>query len=63
MGNQCKEYFSTPDQELITALGDEDNDPSIHELKLLLLKKIYNKNDDLVIKNITNEEFDDQLII
>ena len=61
MGNQCKEYFSTPDQELITALGDGDNDPSIRELKLLLLKKICDKNDYLVIKNITNEEFDNQL--
>ncbi len=61
MGTQCKEYLATPDQELTTALGDEDNDPSLRELKLLLLKKICHKNDYLVIKNISNEEFDNQL--
>jgi hypothetical protein len=61
MGNECKQYFSTPEQEITTAGGDDDYDPSIRELKVILLKKICYKNDYLTIKNITNEEFDNQL--
>ena len=61
MGNQCKQYLSTPEQEITTALGDEDYDPSIRELKILLLKKVCNKSDFLVLKIISNEEFENQL--
>jgi len=61
MGAQCQQYLSSQDQELITAEEDEECDPSSRELKLLLLKKICGKNDYLVLKHITNEEFDNQL--
>ena len=61
MGTQCQQFFQTPEQEITTALGDEDYDPSIRELKTLLLKKVCNKNDFLVLKIISNEEFNNQL--
>ena len=61
MGNQCKQYFETPELEITKGYGEEDNDPSTNELKLILLKKICHKNDYLVLKNISNEEFDNQL--
>ena len=59
MGNTCQQYFNTPDNELTT--GDEDYDPSIRELKMTLIKKICSKNDYLVLKPISNEEFNNQL--
>jgi len=61
MGAQCQQFFETPEQEITTALGDEDYDPSIRELKILLLKKVCNKSDFLVLKIISNEEFENQL--
>ena len=61
MGTQCQQFFETPEQEITTALGDEDYDPSIRELKILLLKKVCNKSDFLVLKIISNEEFENQL--
>ena len=61
MGTQCQQFFQTPEQEITTALGDEDYDPSIRELKLHLLKKVCDKNDYLVLKVISNDEFDNQL--
>ena len=61
MGTQCQQFLQTPEQEITTALGDEDYDPSIRELKLLLLKKVCDKNDFLVLKVISNDEFDNQL--
>ena len=61
MGTQCQQFFQTPEQEITTALGEEDYDPSIRELKTLLLKKVCNKNDFLVLKIISNEEFNNQL--
>ena len=61
MGNQCQQFFQTPEQEITTALGDEDYDPSIRELKILLLKKVCSKSDYLVLKLISNEEFENQL--
>ena len=59
MGNQCKQYFNTPENELTT--GDDDYDPSIRDLKISLIKKLYSKNDYLVLKLISNEEFNNQL--
>ena len=59
MGNTCQQYFNTPDNELTT--GDEDYDPSIRELKMTLIKKICSKNDYLVLKPISSEEFNNQL--
>ena len=59
MGNQCKNVFDPPENELIT--GDDDYDPMIRELKVKLLKKVCYKNDYLVMKDISNEEFDNQL--
>ena len=61
MGNKCKQFLETPEQEITTTLGEEDYDPSIRELKLVLLKKVCYKNDYLVLKNISKEEFDNQL--
>ena len=68
MGNQCKQFLMAPEQEITTSPTygdyggiDDENDPSLRELKLLLLKKIYHKSDYLNIKSITNEEFDNQL--
>ena len=62
MVNQCKEFFETPEQEITTAMGDDDDyESSNRELKLVLLKKICYKNDYLVLKNISSEEFDNQL--
>ena len=59
MGNQCKQYINTPENELTT--GDDDYDPSIRDLKISLIKKLYSKNDYLVLKLISNEEFNNQL--
>ena len=60
MGNQCQQYFSTPDQELTTGVED-DYDTATRDLKILLIKKICSKNDYLVVKPITTEEFNNQL--
>ena len=59
MGNQCQQYFNTPENEITT--GEDDYDPSIRDLKILLIKKICSKNDYLVLKPISNEEFNNQL--
>ena len=61
MGNQCKQFFETPEQEITKDMADEDYDLTTRELKLVLLKKVCYKNDYLVLKNISNEEFDNQL--
>ena len=59
MGNQCKELLNYPENEIIT--GDDDYDPSIRELKKTLLRKVCYKNDYFVLKDISKEEFDNQL--
>ena len=59
MGNQCKEYLNYPENEITT--GDDDYDPSIRELKKTLLRKVCYKNDYFVLKDISKEEFDNQL--
>ena len=60
MGNQCQQYLNTPENE-ITTTNEDDYDPSIHDLKISLIKKICTKNDYLVLKPIANEEFNNQL--
>ena len=46
MGNQWKEFFDTPEQEITTAMSDEeDYESSNRELKLVFLRKICYKND------------------
>ena len=44
------QYFNTPANELTT--GDDDYDPSIRDLKVALIKKLYSRNDYLVLKLI-----------
>ena len=60
MGNQCQQFLNTPENE-ITTTNEDDYDPSIRDLKISLIKKICTKNDYLVLKPITNEEFNNQL--
>lgn len=59
MGNQCVQYFNTPENEITT--GDEEYDAYNRDLKISLIKKICSKNDYLVLKPISNEEFNNQL--
>ena len=53
------QYFNTPANELTT--GDDDYDPSIRDLKVSLIKKLYSRNNYLVLKLISTEEFNNQL--
>ena len=59
MGNQCVQYFNTPENEITT--GEEEYDAYNRDLKISLIKKICSKNDYLVLKPISNEEFNNQL--
>lgn len=59
MGTACQQYLNSPANEIVT--DDVDYDPSLREIKIALLKKICSKNDYLVVKPISNEEFNNQL--